>query len=233
MIYKVMRGSIKMSDKLNDFIEENFNNKIIESQIEEERVKIRISEAKIEKLKLSGQEVNKNNWYMWNGISFLHQGYSHHNGYRSNHNGTDIIEKYEEFVVCILINTDKDIAFLPLNDDSDFYIISPIHKQYLLSSKDIKNLPLIVEYYEREELNKKLDVYLENIKTLNFDINAIELDCQKTEMYTDLYISNLREQQSKLKDQLTLFEKEDLFILIENRIEEINEILKNVDKILE
>jgi hypothetical protein len=223
-----------MSDKLDKFIKENFNNETVKLQIEAQNAVIKRAEVEIERLKLIEEEQSNKKWYFWDGINFVQNSYNHDDGYRSSNAGTYNTNKYEEFIYSVLSNTDKELDSFGLPADSDFFIVSPVNNTYRLNKDDFKDMPLILEYYERKILNKQLEVSLEDCQSLEYDIDAIENNCQKTDMYTPLYIANLRERQSKLKEQLkeqhSLLENEETFISIKNRIEELNLLLVNIDR---
>lgn len=218
-----------MKQTFNHFIQEQFNDETIDDQIYEQRRIIAKAEQEIKRLNAIREEQESKPWHQWDSVKFTHIGYSHSDGYRSHRTCKDTFKTYEEFVRVILKNIDPDNRFGG-EDDSDFIIISPNGHDYDLEADEIRNLPLVKEFFERKELRKLLKKEERELYSIEDDINHLKKEIEATDKYTEAYIQSLREKQS-----LVISERDELRTKIENsetskRLKDLDELLSEIDK---
>lgn len=214
------------------FIQDQFNDNTIDDQILAQKNVISRAEREIVRLTEIRAEQANIPWYRWDGVTFNHFGFYHSDGYRSHHACSDTFKSYEEFVRVIIEAIDPDVQYSGA-DDSDFIIVSPNGRRHKLESDELRNLPLVKEYFERKDLQATLKKDQKEIEEFDQDINRYAREMEATDKYTEIYIKSLHEEQLKI-----IQERDEFKAKLESgeslkRLKELNEILRCVDELLE
>lgn len=212
---------------LEHFIASEFNTETVDRQVAEQEKIISRAQKKIEELKSMQMQQNEDPWYEWDGVSFYARNFDTYNHYRDRELDRTFFSNYESFVKDIILCLDSDFEY---EADRDFYIVSPNKEEYKV--EELPSLPLVKEYFERKELQKKLKppTAMENV--LHDSIRSLDGKIKETEKYTANYIETLQEEKEKKEKQLQeLQEKRKAKNKIEivNRISEIDGLLRCID----
>lgn len=217
-------------NKLNEFIKNNFNEDTICSQINFQKKIIQMAEREIERLKSLKEKQENIPWYFWDGVKYQISTFGNYDGYRSHHNWTRHYKSYKDFVIDSLRELDPDFN---ISDSTDFIIYAPMGEKYHIGYEEIKEMNLIKEYFERKELNNKLKNAEQEIKDIYKDISSLENDINNVNKYNKEYIDKLIERKIIIENEKVELEKKLNISFIQYRIEEINNMLKEIDEALE
>jgi hypothetical protein len=220
-----------MNNNLNTFIEDHFNVDTTMKQVEIQNKIISMAKREIERLTTLTEAQKEKQWYEYDGVKFSTVVWYSYDSYRSHGGDVENFKSYDDFIAKVISILEPDSS---IEGSFDYQIISPTGSRIVFDYETAKSLPMVKEYFERNEVMNILKVSYPDLEDIISEIERLEIEMSLTQKYTPEFIHSFAIKRDQLVEEKNKLEKN---IAEEDsnshRLVELNHILVDIDKLLE